>query len=150
MFNLPGSFLHPEADPAEIARSARSLLSPRRMLPLSYSSGDNTTNSNSSGNNSNSDLNRMDKNMNGDGSMAPGNIVHPGDRADRETTTVRPRTQSAEVAGERSSSVPGANDSGPVPWLWVPRGGAPACRLVSQVALEAARYGETFCAALLA
>lgn len=29
-----------------------------------------------------------------------------------------------------------------VPWLWVPRGGSPACRLVSQVAREAARFGE--------
>ena len=33
-------------------------------------------------------------------------------------------------------------DGGATPWLWVPRGGAPACRLVSQVALEAARFGE--------
>jgi len=29
-------------------------------------------------------------------------------------------------------------------WLCVPRGGAPACRLVSQVALEAARFGEGY------
>lgn len=38
---------------------------------------------------------------------------------------------------EKRSTCPSA-----VPWLWVPKGGSPACRLVSQVAREAARFGE--------
>lgn len=64
---------------------------------------------------------------------------------DSSSQGVRPLHSSNErgTALSPSSSVAGLGGShGGVPWAWVPRGGAPACRLVSQVALEAARFGE--------
>ncbi|CAM9143931.1 unnamed protein product, partial [Ectocarpus fasciculatus] len=47
----------------------------------------------------------------------------------------------ADKAGAESAGGGGGGEERGSPWLWVPRGGAPACRLVSQLALEAARFG---------
>lgn len=49
-------------------------------------------------------------------------------------------TEEAAAVGVDDGRDCGDEDGGS--WLCVPRGGAPACRLVSQVALEAAKFGE--------
>ncbi|CAM9782468.1 unnamed protein product, partial [Laminaria digitata] len=99
-------------DPAEIVHSARYLLTPRRAS-LSYREA--TLGTSKSG-------------------RGPGfAYVMGGTGTDSGGSIGRTPPRGLEVDG--------ADDGGATPWLWVPRGGAPACRLVSQVALEAARFG---------
>lgn len=136
----------------DVVGTARKLLTSHR-LPLTYNRG--------SGLAQNSDAHRDGAKKEGgtgndlaaewspsSGAVTPAtSAAAPSTTGSLEANEGRERDEKSDVGshkGQKQSSkgvdVPPLTST--VPWLWVPRGGAPACRLVSQVALEAARFGE--------